>query len=125
MKRIVLILLAGVITSAALFLVIASVPSHPDASSIAVKTGTVSRIDFNDRTKDINVFLDDGVIYYINRGLQNVTDCDSLHQALTRKAVRITFYEPGVDLIGKMTRRKGRHVYKIESVALQGNARDL
>ncbi len=117
MKKALLIFLAGCTIILVGFLMMISVPSDPSASSTGIKTGVVSKIDFIAETKDIHIFLGDSVIYRINRGLEQGLDKDSLQNALTGKRVKITFYEPRFDIIYMMTKRKGYHVYKIESPA--------
>lgn len=115
MKKALLMVLTGCTIIVVLFLMMVSVPSDPSVPGTRIKTGIVSKIDFNADTKDISIFLDDKVVYYINRGLEQCLDKDSLQNALSGKLVKITFYEPRFDIISTITNRKGRHVYKIES----------
>jgi|GEM_PF-5954301 len=115
MKKILLIIFSACTVILVAFLMMISVPSDPSASSIGIKTGIVSKIDFNDDTKDISIFLDDSVTYRINRGMEQGFNKDSLQNALSGKPVKITFYEPRFDLIYMITKRRGYHVYKIES----------
>lgn len=116
MKKMILIVVAGCAMLVAVFLMMTSVPSDPKASGIGVKTGVISEITFDRRTKDINMKLDDGVVYYINRGIKDGTDTDSMRRALSGKLVKITFYEPGFDIIALITKEKSRHVYTLEAV---------
>lgn len=114
MKKMILIVVAGFAMLVAVFLMMISVPDDPAASDIGVKTDVISEINFDHRTKDINMKLDDGVVYYINRGIKDGTDTDSMRQALSGKLVKITFYEPRFDLIALITKGKIRHVYTIK-----------
>ena len=114
MKKKLLIVLAAFTTTVVVFLMVIVVPIDPADKDRRVKTGIVSKVDLDSDTKDINILLGN-THYYINRGLEKVMNTDSLQNALSGKAVSITYYEPSFDVMGNLFQKKARHIYKIES----------
>ena len=87
-----------------------SVPGHPSRNKTTPYSGIVTGLVYYPGTKDIqlNIGNDDGIHYYINRGMQ-YADTALLNSCLN-KQVTVYWYSGGFDIFGQ---RSSRHICEL------------